>query len=636
MPGMSRGVPPGNALIVSAFHSALIRQSVIVAGIFVLLATIWAVLVIGLRRPSAARVSTGAVVGAASTSHDRGDTEPAARRFLRIGFALLWIFDALLGLQTSVPLYVPSRVFEPSAASAPLWVRQVASFAVVVWSYHPIVVSCASMWIGLGIGTWLLLAPRGVWSRCAGAASVVWGLTAWVFGESFGGLLAPGASWMFGAPGAALLYCVAGALIVLDDRRWEEGQVGLAITRTAGIFFLLMALLQAWPGRGFWRGDGTAQNGPGTLVSMLAAMARTPQPHYLSSWITAFASFAGANGLAVNLAVVVVLSFLGLAYLSERTATLRFALGASVLVCLADWVLVQDLGFLGGTGTDPNSMIPTLVILVTAYLAVTRAGTEVELLSPELELPARLGPDRGQSLASGDAVSRPTWGNRARERPGYVLRGLCSFGALAVTALGVVPIVGAAINSRADPIAYQAIDGPPTRIDVAVPNFVLRDQSGRTERLAGLRGKVVVLAFLDPVGTESSRALGHELAQTDGLLAAERARVEFVAIDTSPRDRSLAALRAFDRAQGLGAVGNWLFLTGPVNRLAALWKADRVSAGVAPPGSGGVTSYAVYVLDTRGTERYRLNVVREPSTEATRASFTGVLAATVRRVMTSR
>ncbi|MHB1508772.1 MAG: SCO family protein [Acidimicrobiales bacterium] len=630
---MSRGVPPGNALIVSAFDSALIRQSLVVAGVFVLLAAIWAVLVIGLRRPSTARASAGAVVGATSTGYDRGDAEPAARRFLRIGFGLLWIFDALLGLQSSVPLYMPSRVLEPSAGSAPLWARQVASFAVVVWSYHPIIVSCASMWTGLGIGAWLLLAPRGLWSRCAGAASVVWGLTAWVFGESFGGLLAPGASWMFGAPGAALLYCVAGALIVLDDRRWEDGQVGLVITRTAGIFFLLMALLQAWPGRGFWRGDGTAQSAPGTLVSMLTVMARTPQPHYLSSWITSFAAFAGAHGLAVNLAVVVVLSFLGLAYLSERTTTLRFAVGASVVLCLADWVLVQDLGFLGGTGTDPNSMIPTLVILVTAYLAVARAGTEVELLSPELELPARLGPDLGPPLASGELATRPTWGNRARGRPGYALRGLCTVGALAVTALGVVPIVGATINSRADPIVYQAIDGPPTPIDVAVPNLVLRDQSGRIERLAALRGKVVVLAFLDPVGSESSRALGRELAQADGLVAAELSRVEFVAIDTSPQHRSPAVLRAFDRAQGLAATGNWLFLTGPVKRLAVIWKAGGVSARAVSPRSAVVASHALYVVDTGGTARYRLNVVREPSTEATRTSFTGVLATIVQRLM---
>ena len=36
------------------------------------------------------------------------------------------------------------------------------------------------------------------------------GLVVWVFGEAFGGIFAPGATWLFGAPGAVLFYCVAG------------------------------------------------------------------------------------------------------------------------------------------------------------------------------------------------------------------------------------------------------------------------------------------------------------------------------------------------------------------------------------------------------------------------------------------
>jgi hypothetical protein len=35
-------------------------------------------------------------------------------------------------------------------------------------------------------------------------------------------------------------------------------------------------------------------------------------------------------------------------------------------------VLVQDLGFLGGTGTDPNSMIPFILLAAGGYLALTR------------------------------------------------------------------------------------------------------------------------------------------------------------------------------------------------------------------------------------------------------------------------
>jgi DNA replication protein DnaC len=77
------------------------------------------------------------------------------------------------------------------------------------------------VWIQAGIGLWLLAAPRGAASRLAGLTSAGWGLVVCVFGESFGGIFAPGLTWLFGAPGAALAYCAAGALVALPERSWR-------------------------------------------------------------------------------------------------------------------------------------------------------------------------------------------------------------------------------------------------------------------------------------------------------------------------------------------------------------------------------------------------------------------------------
>lgn len=63
---------------------------------------------------------------------------------------------------------------------------------------------------------------------------------------------------------------------------------------------------------------------------------------------------------------------LGLAALADRRRLLRVAVVAAVLLCLADWVLIQDFGVLGGLGTDPDSMIPLSLLLIGAYLAVAR------------------------------------------------------------------------------------------------------------------------------------------------------------------------------------------------------------------------------------------------------------------------
>ena len=91
--------------------------------------------------------------------------------------------------------------------------QHVVNWAGTTWSYHPIQAGASAVWIQLGIGVWLIAAPRGFWSRLAGLASVAWGLVVWVFGESFGGILAPGLTWLFGAPGAVVFYCAAGLLI---------------------------------------------------------------------------------------------------------------------------------------------------------------------------------------------------------------------------------------------------------------------------------------------------------------------------------------------------------------------------------------------------------------------------------------
>jgi len=41
--------------------------------------------------------------------------------------------------------------------------------------------------------------------------------------------------------------------------------------------------------------------------------------------------------------------------------------------CLADWVLIEDLGFFGGLGTDPNSMIPFILLFTAGYLGLAPA-----------------------------------------------------------------------------------------------------------------------------------------------------------------------------------------------------------------------------------------------------------------------
>ena len=268
---------------------------------------------------------------------------------------------------------LPSQVIQPAASTSPGWVQHLVNAGASIWTYHPIQAGAASVWIQVGIGMWLIFAVRGWASRLAGLAGVAWGLIVWVFGEAFGGIFAPGLTVLFGAPGAVLVYAVAGALVALPERAWDTPRTGRWVLAGMGVFFAGMALLQAWPGRGFWQ--GTAHGQPGSLTGMIQSMAGTSQPHALAVIVSSFGDFTAAHGFAVNLFSVIVLAGLGAVFcVSAARGDARLArigVVAGAVFCLADWLLIEDLGFLGGLGTDPNSMIPLILLFTAGYLALT-------------------------------------------------------------------------------------------------------------------------------------------------------------------------------------------------------------------------------------------------------------------------
>ncbi len=90
-----------------------------------------------------------------------------------------------------------------------------------------------------------------------------------------------------------LIYVVAGALIALPGGRLAQPAARAAAAGRDRVFFIGMAVLQAWPGRGFWQGVSHGQ--PGTLAGMVQQMSSTPQPHSLSALLANFGSFPPAT-----------------------------------------------------------------------------------------------------------------------------------------------------------------------------------------------------------------------------------------------------------------------------------------------------------------------------------------------------
>ena len=584
MPGMGRGLQSSNSTVASAFHTALFHQLLLILVVAAVLAIAFNVIrTVQFRRLTATGTTT-------FPSRPRWDhAEPPARRILRIGFGVLWVVDGFLQLQSSMPLGLPTSVIQPTASSSPAWVQHIVTSGVNIWSLHPVQAAAASVWIQIGLGLWLLVAPRGLWSRFGGLASVGWGLVVWIFGEAFGGIFAPGLTWLFGAPGAVLIYCVAGILVALPDRAYVTPRTGRIMLATTGVFFIAMAALQAGPGRGFWQGRLPTTNHVGTLAGMVTQMARTPQPGFLASWVSSFGRFDTAHGWAVNLLAVIVVGGIGVALCTGRRRVVLPAVIAAVVLCLADWVLVEDLGFLGGNGTDPNSMVPNALILVAGYIAMVRLPVPITQTAPAAALSSAATPER-----------RRWW---EWVTPSYLLRMFAALGAVVVVLVGTAPMTLAATNPNADPIISQALNGTPNIVDTPASPFTLINQRGTPVRLSDLRGHIVALTFLDPVCTSDCPLIAQEFHQTDERLGSQSSKVDFVAIVANPIYRSTSFTNAFDRQEGLSHVGNWLYLTGSVSQLRSVWNSYGVLVESAGAGAMIAHSDLAFVIDARGHER---------------------------------
>jgi cytochrome oxidase Cu insertion factor (SCO1/SenC/PrrC family) len=285
----------------------------------------------------------------------------------------------------------------------------------------------------------------------------------------------------------------------------------------------------------------------------------------------------------------------------------------ATVFCLTVWVLVQDLGFPGGLGTDPNSMIPWTLLLWGGYLAVVERATVTA--ADESPVPAPRRTVLRQALAG---VANP--------------QGLVALGAVAVIVLGAAPMAAATADRNADPIIAQAIAGVPVRLDVPAPDFQLTSaETGQPVSLASLRGKVVLLTFLDPVCVGCPQ-IAQQLHAARTLLGADGGRVELVAIAATTMHSRAVFLRAFDRSQGLFSVQNWQFLTGQPADLAQAWSTyEKIS----PNMMAGmmVHSEVVFVIDATGQVRWAVRDAPGPATTSAQSSFAVLLANAGRQVL---
>jgi cytochrome oxidase Cu insertion factor (SCO1/SenC/PrrC family) len=136
------------------------------------------------------------------------------------------------------------------------------------------------------------------------------------------------------------------------------------------------------------------------------------------------------------------------------------------------------------------------------------------------------------------------------------------------------------------------------------PGFTLTDQDGRTLSLASLRGKVVVLEFMDPHCTDICPIVSQEYVDAYRDLGPLAGKVVFAAVNVNQYHAGVADMMAYSREQRLTAIPGWHFFTGPVPDLRKVWDGYEISVQAPSPDADIVHTSAVYFIDPAGRERF--------------------------------
>jgi hypothetical protein len=285
---------------------------------------------------------------------------PDARRLLQLGLAAIWLLDGVLQYQSFMFSQGFSQMLAGTAAGNPAVIAHPITWAAGIVAHHPAGTNAAFATIQLLLG--LGIACRAT-VRPALAASIVWSVAVWWFGEGLGGVLAGTASPVNGAPGAVILYALLAVLL------WPAATGGgprtpFVAARPLGAAAAKALWLLLWGSLVYFAVTSANRSAQG-LHDLVAGMT-SGEPGWLASIGRGGASLLAHRGLAVSVALAVLLAIVAVGvFLPVPVA--RAALVLAVVVALAIWVVGQELGgILAGGATDVNSG-PLLVLLALAY-----------------------------------------------------------------------------------------------------------------------------------------------------------------------------------------------------------------------------------------------------------------------------
>jgi protein SCO1 len=133
---------------------------------------------------------------------------------------------------------------------------------------------------------------------------------------------------------------------------------------------------------------------------------------------------------------------------------------------------------------------------------------------------------------------------------------------------------------------------------MTAPDFSLRDQDGKAVSVSALHGHVLAITFLDSHCKQLCPLEAEQLAQAQRSLGSNSNLSLLVvsvapATDTPDSERAFAALHHW--------TGEWHWLTGTADQLAAVWKAYSIAVQGSP--DNVLHSTVLYLVDKQGFQR---------------------------------
>lgn len=152
-----------------------------------------------------------------------------------------------------------------------------------------------------------------------------------------------------------------------------------------------------------------------------------------------------------------------------------------------------------------------------------------------------------------------------------------------------------ATSSANLPIGGFLMSGDPA------PDFTLVDQFGHAVSLSSLRGREVVLAFIDSRCKDVCPLTAQIMYDARARLeAASASQVQLVAVNANPTATNVADVRAWSTAHGM--LHQWSFLTGSAQQLESVYQQYHVLVQVGANGQV-VHDAATFIIDAQGRER---------------------------------